>query len=844
MRLALAALLLSLTLGASGQLRPAETRALEDSMTLANVRPADLGSVTPPANALAPQAEALRDPLAGLAQAITLHEGATGDAASLLRTELSLIGGRSRSSKGDVAEVPASVPAPLRRPVGILVAAIAAADDEIRASLVRLSPTERRTLIEGLPRLAADDPSLPLDFAHGPPAEFATLRRLLDLVDTPRIEAAGVTLATVVRETIPALQAAPKGPMKSLLFRSRDVLVELSGTGPDVHSRKDVALCIDLGGDDRYTGRYGAGVGYAGVLIDLGGNDRYLGSDLSIGAGIMGVGLAYDLGGDDVYGVRNVGLGCGIAGVGLLEDSSGDDRYRVASLGLGAGIRGLGVFEDRLGDDAYEADRAGEGYGDLGGVGWSVDAAGDDTYRGGEWVQATGREGGIGLLTDLGGNDSYRATSGQAAAIGGYASLGDLKGDDSYVGAGRAQGFASEGGYAALIDESGDDSYLLRRGPGQAAAYHGTAILLDREGNDVYGGTDGSPATAVDGGVALFLDGAGDDRYLSSSPFRRDPDGIALWADAGGRDRYGDGRGDAQADVGMSAAAYDAFGASDPTSPNPSPAAPGSAPMPAAAEFAGLRRRAVDGPDRASAVARLVAIGVPALEALASDPDEAFVAVASRVGVAASPIVAKLASSPDPRLARVGLEAAAFVPIPPEAIVAALGKPGLAMVAARTAGRAKTVAAVPGLAPLVASGDPSTRRAAMDALAAIGDPSAIAFASTVLDDADPVVRRAAFQLVGSDAGAAFTSGTRLAVSGDGFRQRIGLALLGASGSPQALAALRPYLQGSRDAKIGALLALDGRVPADLISAVEALRRDPDPLVRAVADRTDAGTGAP
>ncbi len=841
MRLSLAVLLLSFSAGAWGQLRSTETRALDDAMTLANVRSGDLGSVAPPPNALATHSEALRDPLAGLAQAVARHEHATGDAASLLATEFALLGGIApRASKGEVAEVPSTVPVALRRPVGILVAAISTADDEIRASLVRLSPTERRTLIEGLPRLAADDPSLPLDFAHGPPADFATLRRLLDLVDTRRIEAAGVALAAVVRETLPSLQAVPKTTMKPLLFRSREVLVELSGTEPDIHSRKDVALCIDLGGDDRYTGRYGAGVGYAGVLIDLGGNDRYLCSDVSVGAGLLGIGLAYDLGGDDVYGVRNVGLGCGIAGVGLLEDSSGDDRYRVAALGLGAGVRGIGLLDDRLGDDAYDADRAGEGYGDLSGVGWSVDGAGDDTYRGGEWVQATGRDGGFGLLTDLGGNDSYRAVSGQAAAFGGYASLGDLRGDDTYIASGRAQGFASEGGFAALIDEAGDDAYLLRRGPGQASAFGGTAILFDREGNDVYGGTDGSPATAIDGGVALFLEGAGDDRYLSSAPFRRDSDGIALWADAGGRDRYGDGRGDAQADAALDAVAYDAFGAPDGAPPITPLPAPGSIPMPPSAEFASLRRQAVDGPDRASAIARLVGIGVPALEALSADPDDSFVAVASRMGLAATPVVERLAVSPDPRVARVGLEVAGYVPVPPETIVAGLDRPGLAVVAAKAAGRSKAVIAIPALARWVRSTDLASRRAAMEALAAIASPAGVAIAATSVDDADPFVRRAAFRLVALDSAVAYSTGARLAASGDAFRQRIGLSLLGASGSPQAFAAIRPYLQGDRDAKIGALLAIEGKVPADLIAAVDALRRDPDPLVRAVAERTDVG----
>ena len=178
----------------------------------------------------------------------------------------------------------------MRRPVGTLVAAVARANEEIRSALVRLTPSERRTLIEALPRLAADDPNLPLDFGKGA-LDLGAARHLLELVDVGRIETAGANLSGTVRDTIPALQAM-RDTIPNLRFRSRGVLVEISGVGPDVHDRRDVGLCIDFGGDDRYLGRYGSGVGYAGVLIDLGGDDRYGGPDANYGAGILGVGSA------------------------------------------------------------------------------------------------------------------------------------------------------------------------------------------------------------------------------------------------------------------------------------------------------------------------------------------------------------------------------------------------------------------------------------------------------------------------------------------------------------------------------------------------------------------------
>lgn len=844
MRFAFLAVLSLLAAGASAQLRSDEAKALDDAMTLANVRSADLGGVPAPVGALPPHVAALLSPLAGLGEISKLHAGATADEVTLLRTALALTGvNPPKATDSGVAEVPATVPVALRRPVGTLIAAIVAANAEIRAASSRLSADERRTLIESLPRLAVDDPTLALDFAKSPAPDFTTVRRLLDLVDVGRIEAAGIQLAKVVRETIPALQAAAGAKFEKQVFRSRGLVVELAGSGPDLHDRKDVALCIDLGGDDRYTGRYAAGAGYAGVLIDLSGNDRYYGSDLNLGAGLLGVGLLFDLGGDDVYAVRSVGLGCGLAGLGLACDTGGDDRYRVVSLGLGAAARGIGLFVDRLGDDAYFAGRAGEGFGNLGGVGWAIDGAGEDVYRGGTDVQATGRENGFGLLTDLGGNDLYQCAGGQAAAIGGFASLEDDRGDDEYVSRGNGQGFAAVGGVAYLVDREGDDSYLLKQGVGQAAAFGAVAVLFDRDGNDVYGGTDGTPATALRGGVALLLDSGGDDRYLAAAPFKGSEDGIALWVDAGGRDRYGDGRGDAQAAANATNAAYDVFGSADAGATPTPPPAPGSLPMPTPAEFEVLARKAVDGPDRASAIARLVGIGVPSLEPLAAlaGTDDAFVAVATRLGNAAGPVAAHLLAGTDLRSIRMALRTAGYVPLPAEPVVAALGRPELALLAAEAAGKGKVAPALPVLMRMAASEDVATVRVAAAALAAMGDAQAGATAAALVDHSDLAVRRSAERLLLTQPGLALSTGLRLVKTGEPFRQRIGLGILGKLATPEALAAVQPFLKaGQREVRIGALLALDGHVPTEMIAEVEALRRDADPLVRAVAERIDAG----
>jgi HEAT repeat protein len=265
--------------------------------------------------------------------------------------------------------------------------------------------------------------------------------------------------------------------------------------------------------------------------------------------------------------------------------------------------------------------------------------------------------------------------------------------------------------------------------------------------------------------------------------------------------------------------------------------------MPPAAEFANLRRAATDGPERLAAINRLIGIGIPALDALAAVPEgeQAFVAVASRMGSAAAPSVAKLAVSPDARLARLALLTAGHVPIPNEALVAALGRPELQSVAAEAAGRAKAAAAVPILMTQSASSDPSVVRTAVETLAAIGDPQAASTAAVLIENPDFRIRRAAQKILIGNPAIGVSTGRRLVTTGEPYRQRIGLELLGKIGTPDALAAVAPLLQtGGRDTKIGALLALNGHVPTEMIAAVEALRRDPDPLVRSVAERVDVG----
>lgn len=72
--------------------------------------------------------------------------------------------------------------------------------------------------------------------------------------------------------------------------------------------------------------------------------------------------------------------------------------------------------------------------------------------------------------------------------------------------------------------------------------------------------------------------------------------------------------------------------------------------------------------------------------------------------------------------------------------------------------------------------------------------------------------------------------------------RIAIEILGAVGSPDALETIGSALQDIRPGvRIAAMQALDGRFPTAKTPVLEAMKKDPNPLIRAVAKRIQVGT---
>ncbi|MFY9234906.1 MAG: hypothetical protein WAO58_10670 [Fimbriimonadaceae bacterium] len=863
-------------LQSSAQLTPGERKGIEQALYLGNMTVRDLEwarDMRASAHTLPLYRQALTKPLEAADRLLGLHrQGLRSDAPAL-----SLL---LRTALFDDPAVPLKVaaaaqwsadglPAPVRAPVRELIGVVAAANLRIRMALKNLSAEERRLLIEGLPRMAAGE-NLKLDFAKGPAPDVKAIVTALAKVDLAGIRLAGEDLAVGIGLVLPRLRAAAG---KTSYFtgtineRIAGMVVVVAGSGNDTHGDRDASLTIDLGGHDRYRGRHGVGIGASSVLIDVGGNDTYDVGDLSVGAGILGCGLAYDLGGNDTYRGGSVLFGSGLAGVGTLVNEGGDDTYQAASLTQGFGMFGIGLLLDTDGRDRYQAGLLGQGAARSGGAGWLIDRAGDDTYRAGGLVrnplfkeaflaqsqgfsaghEAEGLNGGVGLLSDGAGDDVYLAgTHAQAAALWhGVGSLYDESGHDLYSAHHYAQGCALDSSGAFLFDLAGDDGYMARQGAAQAIGHgNGVAMLLDRAGNDQYSSASARPGSGNAGGLGLFLDVQGDDKYAGAPGFGglSGMGSVGVFVDLAGQDVYSAVFGEAGAEVrqGWSVSLdLDPPGAESLDSPAPRQhPTPGSKRMPADAEMERLWSGAATDP---KLLDELVAIGWPSLKwiaerklANASGAQTAMVSELVRLvgpdGVQIIiPYAARYAAALEVVIDRKIVEAVAFLP-------AALAKPELQRLAVRAARLLRAADSAPQLMALVASEDRLLAADALRALAAVGDPQSVGTALAMLGSEDLMVRRAAMGLLALFPPQAIPM-ARLMIQGDERSARIGLELLGLVGSAEAMKVIGEALADGRSGvKIQAMVELNGRMPPDFQSRADALRNDPNRLVRAIAER--------
>ncbi len=464
--------------------------------------------------------------------------------------------GQSVPEREALAQEVAAWPTALRQALAELVAAAAAASQEIEAANTGVDRDSERAEVAAI--IEEVGPS------------FDRFGRLVDrLTEDPPAELhsghlqAAWRMASAVDRARWGLGQAPKALEGVLLELDLPGVgrVVVSGAGDDVHE-EGAALLIDLGGADTY-GQQVANTFDGGPLswvVDVSGNDAYGGDETlwSCGAAFYGVAGVADLGGDDVYRTAHFGQGMGYAGVGILYDTSGDDQYLSQTHTQGVGIFGSGLLVDGSGSDLREVTLGGQGMGARQGIGWLVDGDGDDVYQivhrdyvindfyRNKWfdegypdhgylafsqgvgvgffaglVSETAHGGGIGVIFDGAGDDEYLDADAFGLGVGYFWGLGavvDLAGAAKYRGWDYTLGSAHHIGVAFVMDFEGDDNYGLSVDHAQGHGLdNSAAMLLDFAGDDTYRAIQESQGTGVqEAGVGIMVDLDGTDRYGNS----------------------------------------------------------------------------------------------------------------------------------------------------------------------------------------------------------------------------------------------------------------------------------------------------------------------------------------
>lgn len=877
------------------------SEALDDSLYIAGLRRENLRAETPLEEGLPLAAAVHADPIKGIDAlygiAAELESGGSPELLALVRTQVFAEPTLPSGSRSNVSiDPPAEVPYAARQFVIRIARFVAEANDEVRAAISGLSNDEKREVIEGLPRCAVDPSLLTLDFIERPLPTWSRLRELMAKVDLRRIRQAAERLSAQIETEVHGGISAPfTGKFK---FNEAGLTIVVAGQGDDVHDDRNAQLTIDFGGNDRYTGRHGAGIGYASAVIDLGGDDTYVVPDVSLGVGLLGIGLGWDYGGIDRFETGSLALGAGVAGVGqfkllgtpgrqgLAEGPNGDDLVHSRTMAQGFGLCGIGVLARRGSGGHFGAQYLAQGAALTEGVGWLVASEGGDSFvasglaptlesdaalrarsqgfggrigsltseaggfgllsiagpgsrtlRAGAEAQGCGLDGGIGMLRSSGGAGVFAAGT-ASQGFGGNQGVGLLfgsPGPDAYLAPSLAQGAASESGIGLLLDAGGDDLYDVRSGPNAAAHEGGRGLLLDRDGDDRYTGERGVGTNDLrDRSLAIRLDLA--DGGAVAAPLE-----LPRFMMAG------------------STRIETAVGARRTEVPPLPPSALGPARALGGLEGIGRAMREASGlAPYATRAMRLQArkdlaadlgAGSRWLAAEASErpvrPAEVrLLADLMRESAEGRAAIAALAGNGNPRIAAAALAVlgeGGFVE-GKAAVRADLARPETAADAARAAARMDLGEAASELMLLCASAEPRVRREAACALAKLGGPESVATAQVLLGDRDPTVRRAAAALIGR-VGVRDLSTLVALMNGDEFTARAAMAALGGMGTPEALKILGEKLDDTRVwIKIEALRQLNGRCPAEYRSRIDACRNDGDRRVRLAASGVDPGRG--
>ena len=876
-------LLLLLASGAQAQITHAERRGLDNALYIANLTEKDLGyekKISDDPYRMVYNQTALDDPLAAADALIEWHQAANGTLAQLLQNACTY-GFADQPPKTDptmaIGTIPPEIPEPLREPIRTLAGEIFQANLSVHNALQHLSLKERRDLIESLPQWA--NPSSKYSFVKEPVMPPSQILALLSKVDLVQIRQAGIVLSQQIESQLPAWRAlADQVQLKGCYrFAINGLRIEIAGQSDEVHTSRDTNLCIDLGGSNTFTGRFGAGVGYASVLMAFGDHNRYVTPDVGIGAGLLGVGLAYDLGKASNFSGQSLCFGSGIAGVGALYSEAPQAAFHAVSQTEGYGFFGVGLLKTIGNECSYNGQLFCQGAARTQGVGWLATTGSDNSFKAGGLVKIPGRNttlsasqgysagfqtaegllsGGIGMLTDLGGGNLYNGeVRCQAAAQwGGIGTLYDEGGHGSRVAVQESQGFANHEAAAYLFDMGGASSFVAReRSSDACAGDYSVAFLLDRGGHNVYAGKDTRIASGSSNGLAIFLSSGGENTYAhrpASAAPARGAGSVGIFCDLGSNSDYNEpiSLGPARVD-----GAWSVFYAAPTTAPEiaESPGRPQEIkhkqlPNPGDPKIADLWRVARSG-GQPGVEARdtLAAIGAPAVSFLIKthlldddvDAGRLLAFVVRGAGDDGVRMLVQEISGADPVRVRAALRLACAAPGPglDDAIDSALKIPGCQRLAARAAGLCHADKIVNDLLPLTISPDSVLALEALVSLDEIGSASSAGTAAAMIGSPQLLIRIVAIDLLAKFPKDATAEANSLLATQDEPKQRLAIDLLAAVGTPAALDRISGVLPNAAPGvAIEVMLALQGRVPDAMKPAFSDLCSNPNPLVRVIA----------
>ncbi len=225
----------------------------------------------------------------------------------------------------------------------------------------------------------------------------ATGRRLVDLMEKMDRGA----LVTAAEALVPL--SDPK-LLEQLKDYPDDGNVMVAGVSGRVAARIETpAGAIIIGGKGSNTYNLDS-MGDVALVIDLGGDNTYYDGTVSINRPLLAI---VNLGGHNNFQSSKPAVQAGaILGVSMIVNAEGGNRYDAADLAQASAIGGAGIIVEFGNDNTYRGVKRVQAQA-IGGLGVIISHGTGNKYHAGMWAQGLGGPLGFGIIDDIGGYDHY-----------------------------------------------------------------------------------------------------------------------------------------------------------------------------------------------------------------------------------------------------------------------------------------------------------------------------------------------------------------------------------------------------------------------------------------------------